>query len=188
MASVSYTFDPSNPVPTAGGLNLTLPIGPMDQREIGERDDYLRFETEALAEDLVIAGKIDLQLCAATDGPDTDFMVKLVDVYPDGYEALVIDTGIRTRYRHGQRAELVEMMTPGEPTRMNVDMWNSAITFEAGHRLAVHLTSSNNPRFDVNPNTGDPPGTEDVEPRVAENTVHLGSDCSTAIILPVMPG
>jgi uncharacterized protein len=186
-ASTSYRFDPANPVPTFGGLNLTIPIGPMDQREVGDRDDYLRFESAPLTEPLAIAGKIDLQLCAATDGPDTDFVVKLVDVYPDGYEALVLDTGLRTRYREGQRPEAVRMMTPGEPTRMTVDMWNSAITFEPGHRVAVHITSSNYPRYDVNPNTGERPGESEMEPRVATNTIFHGAECPTAIVLPVMP-
>ncbi|MDX1567419.1 MAG: CocE/NonD family hydrolase, partial [Longimicrobiales bacterium] len=185
-ASLSYRFDPANPVPTLGGLNLTIDAGPMDQREVDERDDYLRFETEPLDEPVAIAGKIDLELCASTDGPDTDFMVKLVDVYPDGYEALVLDTGLRTRYRHGQRLVAVEMMEPGEPTKMTVDLWNSAITFEEGHRIAVHVTSSNYPRFDVNPNTGDPPGETIREPRVATNTIHVGEECSTAILLPVL--
>ncbi|MEX2583283.1 MAG: CocE/NonD family hydrolase [Gemmatimonadota bacterium] len=187
MASTSYRFDPSDPVPTLGGLNLTLPIGPMDQREIGDRTDYLRFESAPLEEPLAIAGKIDLDLCAATDGLDTDFIVKLVDVYPDGYEALVLDTGIRTRYRNGQRLESIEMMTPGEPTRMTVDMWNSAITFDPGHRIAVHVTSSNYPRFEVNTNTGDPAGEAIQEQRVATNTVFHGADCSTSIALPVLP-
>jgi predicted acyl esterase len=66
--STTYKFNPKNPVPTKGGLNLTLPLGPMDQREIGQRSDYLRFQTEPLAQDLVVAGKIDLELWAATDG------------------------------------------------------------------------------------------------------------------------
>ncbi|MDX1568086.1 MAG: CocE/NonD family hydrolase, partial [Longimicrobiales bacterium] len=187
-ASTSYDFDPSNPVPTAGGLNLRLPIGPVDQREIGERDDYLRFETEPLEEPVTIAGKIDMELWAATDGPDTDFIVKLVDVYPDGYEALVLDMGLRARYRHGRRPEVVEMMTPGEPTRLQIDLWNSAITFEEGHRIAVHVTSSNSPRFEVNPNTGEPPGESRMEPRVARNTIFHSAEHPSAILLPVLCG
>lgn len=185
-ASTSYVFDPGDPVPTAGGLNLRLPIGPVDQREVGAREDYLRFETEPLTEDVVLAGKIDMELWAATDGLDTDFIVKLVDVYPDGYEALVLDMGLRGRYRNGRRPEAVEMMTPGEPTRFEIDMWNSAITFEAGHRIAVHVTSSNAPRYEVNPNTGEAPGESHLEPRVARNTVFHGADYPSAIVLPLM--
>jgi predicted acyl esterase len=182
----SYKFDPANPVPTKGGLNLTLPLGPMDQRKIGQRNDYLRFESEPLDEDLVVAGKIDLELWASTDGRDTDFMIKLVDVYPDGYEALVLDTALRTRYRFGRRAEDVQMMEANKPEKMMIDMWNTAITFEKGHRLAVHITSSNSPRFEVNPNTGDPPGEETTSPRTALNTVYHNADQPTAIVLSVL--
>ncbi len=183
----SYKFDPANPVPTKGGLNLTLPLGPIDQREIGQRIDYLRFETEPLDEDLVVAGKIDLELWASTDGPDTDFMVKLVDVYPDGYEALVLDTALRTRYRFGRRAEDVQMMEPNKPEKMIVDMWNTAITFEKGHRLAVHITSSNSPRFEVNANTGDAPGDDSTPPRTALNTIYHNAQQPTALVMSVMP-
>jgi hypothetical protein len=182
----SYSFDPARPVPTVGGPNLTLPIGPMDQRAIGRRDDYLRFETEPLVEDLTLAGKLDVELWVASDGPDTDFMVKLVDVYPDGYEALVIDTAQRARYRGGRRAEDVEVLEPGQPTRLPIDLWNTAITIEEGHRLALHVTSSNHPRFEVNPNTGEPPGEERSTPRIARNTIFHDARHPSAVVLPVM--
>src|SRR5438034_7198222 len=81
---LSYRFDPANPVPTVGGANLNLDRGPMDQRAIGARPDYLRFTTAVLGKDVVIAGPVSVEVWAATDGPDTDFMAKLVDVYPDG--------------------------------------------------------------------------------------------------------
>ena len=184
--ATTYSFDPARPVPTVGGPNLTLPIGPMDQRAIGERDDYLRFESEPLAEDLTLAGKLDVELWVASDAPDTDFMVKLVDVYPDGYQALVIDTAQRARYRHGRRVEDVATLAPGDPTRLDIDLWHTAITIEAGHRLALHVTSSNHPRFEVNPNTGEPPGEETLAPRVARNTIFHDAHRASAVILPVM--
>jgi uncharacterized protein len=184
--ATTYSFDPARPVPTVGGPNLTLPIGPMDQRAIGQRDDYLRFETEPLTEDLTLAGKLDVELWVASDAPDTDFMVKLVDVYPDGYEALVIDTAQRARYRGGRRAEDIAMLDAGKPTRLAIDLWNTAITIEQGHRLALHVTSSNHPRFEVNPNTGEPPGEESAPPRVARNTIFHDARHPSAVILPVM--
>jgi hypothetical protein len=184
--ATSYSFDPARPVPTVGGPNLTLPIGPMDQRAIGERDDYLRFETTTLTADLTLAGKLDVELWVASDGPDTDFMVKLVDVYPDGYEALVIDTAQRARYRGGRRAEDVAPLVPGKPARLSIDLWNTAITIEKGHRLALHVTSSNHPRFEVNPNTGEPPGGGTLPPRVARNTIYHDARHPSAVILPVM--
>lgn len=182
----SYKFDPADPVPTVGGLNLTLARGPMDQRKIRERDDYLRFETGPLKEDLTLAGKVDLELYASTDTPDTDFVVKLVDVYPDGYEALVLDTALRTRYRHGRRPQDVERMTPGQPEKMTVDLWHTALTVEKGHRLAVHITSSNHPRFEVNPNTGEAPGESSLPPRVATNAIYHDATRPTALLLPVL--
>lgn len=185
-SSTTYEFDPKNPVPTVGGANLTIPLGPMDQREIGDRPDYLRFETPVLEHDVTIAGRVYLDLIAATDGPDTDFMVKLVDVYPDGYEALILDQPLRTRYRNGHTPDKVQMMTPGKPTRMTVELGGTANTFEAGHRIAVHVTSSNHPRFEVNPNTGEAPGKNDLPPRTARNTIHHDAAHPTALVLPVV--
>jgi len=185
-STTTYAFDPADPAPTFGGQNILIPRGPMDQRAVGERGDYLRFVSEPLEEDLIVAGKIDVELFAATDGPDTDFMVKLVDVYPDGYEALVVDAPIRARYRDGRRAEDVSMMEPGEAAKLDVDLWSVALTFEKGHRIAVHVTSSNFPRFAVNPNTGDAPGHTLREPRIANNTVFHEADRASAILLPVV--
>lgn len=181
-----YRFDPNDPVPTFGGGNLTFERGPMDQRAVGERQDYLRFETGVLDEDVAIAGDVLVELWAATDGPDTDFMVKLVDVYPDGYEALVLDAPIRTRYRHGRHPEEVEMMTPNVPEKLVIDLWSTAITFEAGHKIALHVTSSNSPRFEVNPNDGSAPGAADIKPRVARNEVRFGGEMPSALVLPVV--
>jgi putative CocE/NonD family hydrolase len=181
----TYTFDPKKPVQSIGGANLTFERGPMDQRPIGKRADYLRFETKALEKDVVIAGPVAMDLWAATDGPDTDFMVKLVDVYPDGYEAIVLDSALRTRYRNGREPDQIEMMTPGAPEKMTIDLWDTAITFEKGHRIAVHVTSSNFPRFDVNPNAGEHPG-PNAKTRAARNTVFLDAQKPSAIRLPVI--
>jgi len=185
-SSTSYEFDPKNPVPTVGGANLNLPIGPLDQREVAERQDYLRFSSPVLEQDVTIAGPVYVDLHAATDGPDTDFMVKLIDVYPDGYEALILDQPLRTRYRDGHRVAQVKLMTPGEPTRMRVNLGSTANTFEKGHRIAVHVTSSNHPRFEVNPNTGEAPGKNEREPRVAKNTIYHDAAHPTALVLPVI--
>ena len=185
-APTTYRFDPEDPVPTVGGLNLNLPKGPLDQREIGERPDYLRFQTEPLEEDLVVAGRIEVELYAATDGLDTDFMAKLVDVYPNGYEAIVLDNPIRTRYRHGRTTEDVTMMTPNKPEKLIIDLWSTALTFEKGHRIALHLTSSNSRRFEVNPNTGEAPGENTIPPRVATNSIYHDAEHPSAIVLPVV--
>ena len=115
-------------------------------------------------------------------------MVKLVDVYPDGYEALVLDTALRTRYRFGRRAEDVKMMKPNQPEKMVIDMWHTAITFEKGHRLAVHITSSNSPRFEVNPNTGEAPGENRLPPREAKNTIFHNAQQPTCLVMSVLAG
>lgn len=188
-STTSYAYDPEHPVPTVGGANLSLPIGPLDQREVGQRDDYLRFQSPPLEADVRIAGRVYVDLFASTDGPDTDFMVKLIDVYPDGYEALILDQPLRARFRNGHRPEQAQMMTPGQPTRMTIELGSTANQFEAGHRIAVHVTSSNYPRFEVNPNTGvAPPGgvTEGQPTRVAKNTIHHDAAHPTALVLPVV--
>ncbi|MBX3413430.1 MAG: CocE/NonD family hydrolase [Pirellulales bacterium] len=185
-SATTYAYDPAKPVPTIGGANLSLDIGPLDQREVGEREDYLRIQTAPLAEDLKIAGPVYVDLYCSTDAPDTDFMVKLVDVYPDGYEALLLDAPVRTRYREGREAGQVKMMEPGKPTQIRVNLGGTANTFEAGHRIAVHITSSNAPRFEVNPNTGEAPGSNKLPPKVAHNTIHHDADHPTALVLPVV--
>jgi predicted acyl esterase len=184
-ASKAYAFDPAKPVQTIGGANLTFDRGPMDQRPIGKRPDYLKFETPVLDKDVVIAGPVSMDLWASTDGLDTDFMVKLVDVYPDGYEAIVLDSALRTRYRDGREPDQIKMMTPGAPEKLTLDLWDTALTFEKGHKIAVHVTSSNYPRFDVNPNTGGNPG-KDAKTRVARNTVFMDASKPSAIRLPVI--
>jgi uncharacterized protein len=181
-----YRFDPADPVPTVGGANLTFERGPMDQRAIPARADYLRFQTPVLDRDLTIAGPVKVELYGATDGPDTDFMAKLVDVYPDGYEALVLDAPVRARFRHGRMPDDVKMMTPGAPEELDIDLWSTAITFEKGHRLALHITSSNSPRFEVNPNTGEAAGEHRLPPRIATNSVYMDAAHPSALVLPVV--
>jgi uncharacterized protein len=186
-AKLSYKFDPANPVKTYGGSNLLQTAGPLDQRPIGQRQDYLRFETAALEKSVAIAGHVDMTLWAATDGLDTDFMVKLVDVYPDGYEQIILDNPIRTRYRHGRDPDDVMLMTPGKPEELHIDLWNTAFTFEKGHKIQVTVTSSNSTKFEVNPNTGEPFGVPTTTaPRVATNTVYFDKRHPSAMILPVL--
>ncbi|HMH30393.1 MAG TPA: CocE/NonD family hydrolase [Steroidobacteraceae bacterium] len=186
-AKLSYQFDPANPVRTYGGSNLLQTAGPLDQRPIGQRQDYLRFETAALEKSIAIAGHVDMTLWAATDGLDTDFMVKLVDVYPDGYEQIILDNPIRARYRHGRDPDDVMLMTPGKPEELHIDLWNTAFTFEKAHKIQVTVTSSNSTKFEINPNTGEPFGVPTTtEPRVATNTVYFDKRHPSAMILPVL--
>ncbi len=185
-ASITYRFDPADPVPTVGGQNLGSDVGPRDQREIGEREDYLRFQTPELETDLVIAGHVEMELFVSTDVLDTDFVVKLVDIYPDGYEALILDYPVRARFRHGQNAEDVKMMTPGAVEKLNINMWSTAQTFEKGHRLGIQISSSNYPCFAVNPNNGAALDDSNTPARVASNTIYFDARYPSAIILPVV--
>lgn len=185
-ASFNYKFDPADPVPTVGGQNLGSDVGPRDQREIGERQDYMRFQTPVLNENVVVAGHVDMELYVSTDVPDTDFVVKLVDVYPDGYEALILDYPIRGRFRDGQKPEDVKMMKPGEVEKLTINMWSTAQTFEKGHRIGIHVTSSNYPRFAVNPNNGAPLNDVSTPAAVANNAIYFDARHPSAMILPVV--
>ena len=183
-SSDTYTYDPKNPVPTIGGGNLFAKKGPMDQRATGERKDILKYQTPVLTEPLEVTSKVTVELFAESDAPDTDFMAKLVDVYPDGTERLVLDSAIRTRFREGFDHEV--MMKKGEVYKLSIDLWNTSLIFNKGHRLAIHITSSNDPRFDPNPNTGKPLRADN-ETRVANNTIHHSRVYASRVLLPVVP-
>ncbi|MEI6441354.1 MAG: CocE/NonD family hydrolase C-terminal non-catalytic domain-containing protein, partial [Alphaproteobacteria bacterium] len=93
---------------------------------------------------------------------------------------------IRTRYRNGRMPDDVKMMTPNAPEALTLELWSTAITFEKGHRIALHITSSNSPRFEVNPNTGEPDGVHFQKPRVAVNSVYMDASHPSAVVLPVI--
>lgn len=178
---LTYVYDPSDPVPSIGGGNLMMDRGPMDQRKVSSRKDVLKFETEPLRQPVEITGQVAAELVVSTDAEDTDFMVKLVDVYPNGYEALVLDEAFRMRYWHG-------LLDPPAHIERNkvypikVDLWSTALVFNTGHKIAVHIQSSNSPRFEPNSNTWTPVKSY-AESVKANNTVHL--DGRSRIVLPV---
>jgi predicted acyl esterase len=97
----------------------------------------------------------------------------------------VLDAPIRARFRNGRMHDDVEPMTPGAPEKLVIDLWPTAITFEKGHRIALHVTSSNSPRFEVNPNTGEGPGGHK-PPRTATNTIYMDREHPSALVLPVV--
>lgn len=176
--AVSYAYDPEDPVPTLGGGNLIGENGPYDQSPVLDRDDVLIYQTEPLASPLEVAGRVTVTLCASSDRLDTDFTAKLCDVYPDGRAMLVCDGILRARYRGGTDAP--ELMVPGEVYEMTIDLWSTAICFNEGHRILVALSSSNYPRFDNNPNTGDP-FMQHQTTLVATNTIYHGESHPTAL-------
>lgn len=182
--TLAYTYDPNQPVPTLGGIQLTLPAGPMDQRTIEERPDVLVFSSPVLDEPTEVTGRVRARLWIASDAPDTDFFVRLCDVYPDGRSFNLCEGMLRARFRHGPHRE--QPLQPGTPTRLDIDVWSTSIVFHRGHRIRVHVTSSSAPGFDPNPNTG-APFRSGTEPRPARNHLLTTARHPSHILLPVVP-
>jgi putative CocE/NonD family hydrolase len=177
----SYLYDPEDPVPTLGGCTLNIPGGPFDQRPIEGR--CLVYTSEPLPHDLTIIGNVKCILHAMSSAPDTDWVVRLTDVHPDGFSRLLCDGILRARYRNdGAKPEL---LIPHQVYEFVVDLWDTANTFKAGHRVRVALTSSSFPRFDRNLNTGGIFGTE-AKGQVAINTIFHDAMRPSRIILPVV--
>ncbi|MCP4641787.1 MAG: CocE/NonD family hydrolase [bacterium] len=149
-----YDYDPTDPVPTLGGANLTISRGPYDQASLEARDDVIVFTTPVLTEHVEITGQVTVVLYASSSALDTDFTAKLCDVYPDGRSMLVCDGIIRARHRNTQATD--ELLTPGQAYEFTIDLWETCIAFNVGHRIRLAISSSNYPRFHANPNTGEP--------------------------------
>jgi len=208
IAPLAYDFDPHHPVPSIGG-NITSgePVmrgGAWDQTEgptifgssppylpLAARPDVLVFETEALPEDTEVTGSITATLWISSDGPDTDFTVKLIDVYPpnedypQGFAMNLCDGILRCRYRDSW--ENPSPLVPGRPTKITIETFPTSNLFKKGHKIRVDISSSNFPHFDVNPNTGGPEGNEAGAYRVALNQIFIDKDHGSYITLPVIP-
>jgi len=183
-ASLSYRYDPNDPVPSiGGGYYGDLNLGPEDQSPLQDRKDILRFETQPLAEPMEITGKIRAEIFISSDVPDTTFMVKLVDIYPDGYEAIVRDSAVMARFWKGLNNPAP--IQKGKIYTLNIDLWSTALVFNKGHRIAVHVTSSNAPKYEVHPNSYEPVYSFENAP-IANNTLHLDREHASRIILPVV--
>jgi putative CocE/NonD family hydrolase len=181
-----YTYDPCNPVPTHGGALLMapeFPTGPVDQRPIESRPDVLTYTTQPLERDTEVTGPVRVQLWACSSAADTDFVARLVDVYPDGRAYNLTDGIIRARFRAGRPATLLE---PGRPYSFDIDLWATSNVFKAGHRIRLQVCSSNFPRWDRNPNTGHAFG-QDAELSVAEQTILHDAEHPSQIVLPIVP-
>jgi len=207
-ASTSYRYDPDKTVSSNGRCIIAYGpaaklgfsgMGPRDQidletlpghtvpgQKIADRKDVVVFQTPPLEHDLAIAGNVMADLWVSSDAPDTDFFVKLLDVYPpsedypQGY-ALPISEGIlRARFREG--FEKPALMEQGKPYRLQIPLEPAANLFRAGHSLRIDVCSSNFPNFDINRNTGDP---NDRAKRIAVNTILHNRVHASAIVLPV---
>ena len=158
--------------------------GPHDRRPVERRDDVLVYTSEPLEKDVEVTGPVEMTLYASSSARDTDFAATLVDVYPDG-RAINICEGLQ-RARCRESIEAPTLIEPGRVYRYSIDMWETSIVFQTGHRIRVEVTSSNFPRMDRNPNTGNPPGM-DAELKVARQTVHHGGAYPSHVTLPVIP-
>jgi hypothetical protein len=181
---LAYAYDPNNPCPTHGGQNLLLPAGPFDQRQVSGRADVLKFATDPLGQPVEITGQVFVKLFVSTDAPDTDFTAKLVDIYPDGREILMLDNIRRLKFRNGY--ETPEPLPAGEIGELTIDLWSISLMFNTGHRIGVQISSSNHSRFEINPNSGDDWPTA-TNKRVANNKVYVDAAHPSALILPVRP-
>ncbi|KYK28803.1 hypothetical protein AYK20_06525 [Thermoplasmatales archaeon SG8-52-1] len=182
---LSYNYNPNNPVPTKGGTNL-YPLaptwaGPYDQRSVENRADVLLFTSDVLTEPYEATGPIKARLYVSSNCPDTDFTVKLTDVYPDGRSMLITDGILRMRNRNG--CDHWEFMEEGQVYEVEVDLWSSSYIWNTGHRIRVAVSSSNFPRFLANPNTKDAMN-QNTDTNIAENTLYLDSSHPSCIILP----
>jgi hypothetical protein len=192
----AYTYDPADPAPTLGGNHSVGPYnpglyelatpGPYDQRPLESRPDVLTFTSDVLTQDTEITGHVELQLYAASSAPDTDFVAKLLDVYPDGRAMNITEGVIRARFREDVWGA-PKLMEPGTVYQFTIDLQVTSNVFKAGHRLRLLITSSNFPLWDRNLNTGNDPAT-DTQMAVARQTIFHDAERPSHIVLPVIPG
>ncbi|HTS52058.1 MAG TPA: CocE/NonD family hydrolase [Burkholderiales bacterium] len=178
----SYVYDPRDPAPTLGGNTLFIASGPTDHRRAEAKS--LTFTGEPLTQDLEVTGPVKAVLYAMSSAVDTDWVVRLTDVYPDGRSILIVDGLLRARYRDSAREPA--LIAPGRVYRYDVDLWATSNVFKAGHRLRVSVTSSNFPRWDRNLNTAESPEAG-AHPEIAINTVFFDAPRASYILLPVIP-
>jgi len=203
---ISYQADPANPVPTLGGnvssQGTLMFQGAADQKcrtgfwlckddkPLSSRNDIVVFQTAPLDKDIEVTGRLVVKLWASSDGPDTDFTAKLIDVYPPskdfpaGVDLNIGDSIIRARYRETITQQT--LLKPNQPAEYTIEMYPTSLVFKKGHRIRLDISSSNFPRFDINPNTGEPLN-NNRSTRIATNTIYLDPQHPSHIILPVIP-
>ena len=183
-------------MPTIGGVNSVLtmtqgaaqPIrpGPWDQRVLEARDDVLSYTSDELDRDLEVIGPVEMVLFAASSAKDTDFFVRVCDVYPDGRSIFLTEGLIRARYRNSKDGDSTELLEPGEVAEYRIRCYPMANVFERGHRIRLDVTSSSFPRFSRNLNNGEDVGTS-TRIEVARQTVLHTDVYPSHVVLPVVP-
>ena len=185
-ATDEYTYDPAQPVPSVGAhdcCGMPMSTGPRDQRGVQSRNDVLVYTSSILTRPLAIAGPVAVKLHAATDGRDTDFIAKLVDVDERGVALNLAQGALRARFRKG--VDRMELLEPGRVYEFPIDLLGTAHVFLPGHRIRLAVTSSDFPQFDRNPNTGEDLGASS-RLRVARQTIHHTAERPSQLILPVV--
>lgn len=204
-SSTAFTFDPQNPVPNIGGNissgNDIMLQGAWDQRggphvwnwqqpiPLSARNDVVVFQTEPLKEDLEVTGELEVKLWISSTAVDTDITAKLVDVYPPntdfpgGFDLNIADGILRVRFRDSLKTE--KLMEPGKVYPITVKLYPTSNVFKRGHRIRVDISSSNFPRFDVNPNTGEPLANHR-SVKTCVNTIYHDADHPSHIVLPIV--
>ena len=191
--SLTFTYNPSNPSPTIGGSTLRSDLlqGPYDQRAAVEsRNDVLIFNSQVFNSDIVLKGRIKVVLKIASNQLDTDFDIRITDVYPDGSSMLINDAVMRMRFRNGFTSANISSLKPGSVTDCVLELPSTCITFLKGHQLRLIISSSNYPKYNRNMNNGlnmYPGNSTDslLNPLVASNTVYCNIQNSSYVELPL---
>ncbi len=177
----AYTYDPLHPVPTAGGAMIGGAAGIARQNDIESRHDVLVYTTPSLNQDVEVTGSISLILYVSTTAPDTDFTGKLVDVHQNGSAFNISEGILRRSYQQAQSFSAAEKVH-----EIQIELWPISMMFFKGHRIRLEVSSSNFPRFDRNPNTGNRIASE-VHVVSAKQTVRHGPEYPSRLILPIIP-
>jgi len=175
-----YTYDPKHPVPSLYSGRRW----PADQRHFANRQDILVYQTEPLTERIEVTGSPVVELYASSSAPDTDWLVRLIDVYPDG---LVLDVShgfLRARYRNG--LDKPKLIKPGAIVKYTILMRPTSNAFLPGHRIRIDITSSDFPNYDRNHNTAANQNA-DATLAIAKQAIYHGGERATRIILPWVP-
>jgi uncharacterized protein len=190
-----YAYDPADPVPTVGGVSSVLTMtqgaetpvrpGPIDQRELERRDDVLVYTSEPLERELDVVGPVEMVLYAASSARDTDWIVRLCDVHPDGRSIFVTEGIVRARYRNSNEGDSTELLEPNEVAEYRIRMYPMANRFRKGHRLRIDVTSSSFPRFSRNLNTGEDVATG-TRMEVAHQSVLHTAAYPSHVVLPIV--
>ena len=183
----SFVYDPMNPVKSYGGgvccTGNAVQGGSFDQRIMETRADILVYTSQPLEQGIEVSGFIEAHLYVSSDVKDTDFTVKIIDVYPDGRAYNLDETIQRARYRDGYDKEV--FMDKGKVYKVTLSPMSTSNYFKKGHRIRIEVSSSNFPRFARNLNTGGN-NYDEKTGVIATNNIHYSENYPSQIRIPVI--